>query len=147
MRLMYHGAFCCGVKTIYLSGLVDGTSIVSAETLPNVYQTDGIGSAGKIFYKGKRPAETAIERFDAYLEYVDGQRTGGIIEVVLMVNPANYASQHRWIPLLRKRGFKKTTDCYNSNSANRVVIFHRKKDDPSRVTWKSVLAKLSKKKG
>lgn len=151
MKFMYHGAWCCGIKTIYgFSQRPDqNVSALEAETSPA--KVMHWASVGEKYYRESRPKETALERLDFYLDWDKGKRPYGITEIVLTdgnsydVAADNYEEQYgknsplvamyreyalvhsqiaHWDAALRERGFKVVSKCFNSNSNNNLYIYH-----------------------
>jgi hypothetical protein len=142
MKITFHGGNCCAVKHIKDMGS-DPSEVLDALDNPKPKfgsEPDRMGSSvssDKNFFYGTAPKEKAWQRLDRYLEYLDKVRPNGVIEIILCdysaylqydCGPSPYDQTKKWPRLLKKRGFVLVTDCFNSNSKNRVFIFHRKKD-------------------
>lgn len=134
MVLAFHGGACCGIKTIHGFSVLPKHSMEPA--LNKIDQDDrdlSVSIAYEAtpktrFFHEAAPMETSLERLDRYLAYCDKRRPNGIIEVAIC--DSEFAKQVKaWAPLLRRRGFRKVTDCNNSNTDNRILVFHRKRDN------------------
>jgi hypothetical protein len=141
MKIAFHGGKCCGIKTIHglgskpddlLTELTNKAPITAAAENPDQFGMN-VSSETNFFY-GDAPAETFIQRLDRYIEYLDKKRPNGVIEIALC-DYSHYGEDSKlynqvvpWEPLLLERGFKLVTDCFNSNSKNRIFIYHRKTD-------------------
>jgi hypothetical protein len=131
--LGFHIGRCCGIKTIWDLGYDPDAT---AEALkkrhaicPDQYGND-VNSLMNLFVD-KAPEETYLERVDRYLAYLKVVRPHGIVEIVLVdstsCDEGCMCGEHQtrtWQPLLEERGFKVVSDCYNSNSGNRIYVMH-----------------------
>lgn len=135
-KIAFHGGQCCGIKTIH--GLGYSTKTL-AEALgydderdnrdQNADQYGGHVSSKFNFFNGDAPSEPYPERIKRYVSYLDMVRPNGIIEIVLADSPDEELDQMEiWGPTVRELGFVEVANCYNSNSGNRIYIFHRKTD-------------------
>lgn len=130
MHLAYHGGKCCGIKTIYGFGSNPQHGVGPIEDYIRIRKCnrdsngDHVGSDGRFFH-ATAPAETGVERLDRYLRYCDQRRPGGVIEIVLADYEWLPPFNAQWWPLLEERGFTKTAEFKNSNSGNKVTIYHR----------------------
>lgn len=154
MKLVYHGALCCGLKHIYgFSYDPNGTELEHTpeshgEEYPDC-DGEGVDSDWEMPY-GERPAEPRIERLKFLLEYLKKTRPSGIVEVCLARMPDDYAEdyaftemfddswsddvklewcadqcdQRMWFPVLLDLGFKQVAEFENGNSGNVVHVFH-----------------------
>lgn len=129
MKLTFHGGLCCGIKTIYRLG-VDPNLELNKDCFDggNADQLGAVTSQNDSFFNGEVPKETCKERLDRFIKYCDKHRPYGVIEIALAESCYSWMDQSKWFPLLRRRGFRCVTNCYNSNSGNRIHIFHRKTD-------------------
>jgi hypothetical protein len=132
MKITFHGGECCGVK--HISGFShDPTSKLEAYINPKPFsgahpdQNGASVNSAKNFFYGEAPKETEVERLDRYIAYLDKVRPFGVIEIVLCDYKKSWLDQTKdWAPILLERGFVLVTDCINSNSGNRIYIYHRK---------------------
>lgn len=131
MHLGYHGGACCGVKIIHSLGNNPEAvlhPIAKKEEwegdLNYVPRHQGQASTTTRFYYPERPAEKAKDRLDAYLKYTKKFIPNGLIEVIVIKHSLDYMDQSKWMPILRRRGFRNVTKFYNSNSGNTVYVFH-----------------------
>lgn len=131
MRLVFHGGKCCGIKTIYDMG-----SNPQKNVLP-VYKKNRLDddingshvSSDTDFFTDEAPRETHLQRLDRLIAFCDKYRPNGIIEITLAESQHYFVDQFNpWKHLLYRRRFKRVTSCYNSNSGNRVHVFHRTTD-------------------
>lgn len=86
-----------------------------------------VDSNDRFFFPGA-PVETPVERLDRYLEYLRKYRPRGIVEVCLADDEDDdiaYRQTPLWRPVLEERGFREVNNCMNSNSGNRVFVFHK----------------------
>lgn len=121
MKLILHGGKCCGIKTIYEMGF-QPSEIVPAlrKKKPLPHEGHGfINGGGKRFFHEAAPKETKGERLDRYIKFVKDNRPKNIIEIVL----AGY-QKATWEGFLTERGFKIVNEHKNSNSGNRIYVFH-----------------------
>lgn len=145
MRISFHGGLCCGIKHIHELGSNPSGKLGALKA--RVYEgpewthdrqknTDqwgiNVNSATNCFDQ-EAPAETYLERLDRYLKFLDDWRPNGIIEIVLCdysnsSDPETYGQIDSWEGLLFKRGFELVSNCYNSNSGNRIFVYHRTTD-------------------
>jgi hypothetical protein len=132
MYLTYHGGKCCGIKTIHSLGYNPAQNL---PILPVRANKEGYTS---LFYAKELPEQTAEERFTTLVKHWDSNVSRGILEVILQdagaynVAPEKehmYNQQLNWRPVLKKLGFKLIASCKNSNSGNRIYVFHKTKDD------------------
>lgn len=121
MQILLHGGKCCGIKHIFgLEFAPHGTVDAKRKNKPPEYEGDGYVTSNRNFFHIAAPQESAGERFDRMLEFLDDRRPGGICEVVL----ADW-QRDGWHDFVVGRGFKETTSGINSNSDNTVTIYHR----------------------
>lgn len=124
MKLSFHGGNCCGIKVIH--GFMWGGPADYEEKLKDVPQPPDEGEQYidpeyTRFYWKSRPVETGLTRFKVYLEYCKKHRPNGIVEVVF----ADFQIEDtKWEQVLYDHGFKKVNSCLNSNSGNRIHIYH-----------------------
>lgn len=129
MRLLFHGGLCCGIKHIrnFSTYTDDMLPAVAAGTVRNHDQYGHAVNSELDFFTEEAPIESAIDRLDRLLAFCDKKRPSGIIEVTLA--KGLYIDQLKvWEGELLKRGFKLVNSCYNSNSNNRVFVYHRNKE-------------------
>lgn len=130
MHLAYHGGKCCGIKTIYGFQSNPEHHVAPIEDYIRIRYCnldsngDDVTSEGRFFH-ATAPKETGIERLDRYLRYCDQRRPGGVIEIVLADFDWMPSFNAAWWPILEERGFTKTATFQNSNSGNKVTVYHR----------------------
>lgn len=138
LLMVNHGGACCGIKTIYgfpgNGGCFDGKE----PRIPPKYTPEGHWNPEFTNFFGEHlkegfirpgktteeiPEETILERLDRYLS---NRKTYGIIEVVLTSrgNASIFQQKATWGPILEERGFKEVSSCHNSNSGNRIHVYH-----------------------
>lgn len=132
MRLSHHGGMCCGIKHIFEMGQSPDEMAI-ALSKDHAFQDADIQydwtTQKQSAYPEPCPKETKLERLDRYLNYLREYRPGGIVEVTLVTSGelGEHSQQKLWIPVLEERGFVEVTPdggVYNSNSWNRVRVFH-----------------------
>lgn len=136
MKITFHGGECCGIRHISGFGTEPNAKLSALEAIKypgdRVAEADTYGlpvSSCFNVYTLDAPEETYVERLDRYLKFLDEFRPQGITEVTLADDGTDYDNQlPEWEPLLLERGFVPVTNCYNSNSGNRVYVYHRKTD-------------------
>lgn len=148
LRLVFHGAACCGIKHIYGFNAMPNETHYFARQLKsgisyysktrNHDQCGGTNVHPEFsFFTDKAPQETYADRLKRLIDFCDVHRPQGIIEVVLCdeseflwdKNTRTFTSQvDAWKGELKKHGFKEVSNCHNSNSGNRIHVFHRCKD-------------------
>lgn len=137
-----HGGGCCAIRCIRNLGTEPTACLPEQSSVSNVVRSErwhrdlhgkGLGKKDNLF-TCERPKEKAIERFDAAVDYIEGWRRQGLIEVVIRVGydpdkydpmPPDFNSQKRWIPLLRRRGFRRVNIVKNSNTHAVVHVYHK----------------------
>lgn len=131
-KIAFHGGLCCGIKTIHRMGYNPKAVVMALEPsdVPDYDQYGHDFNTEVNIFCNDAPEETAEERVDRYLKFLDAVRPYGIIEIILADDPNDEDDQQRllWEPVLLERRFVMVTDCYNSNSGNRVYVYHRKTD-------------------
>jgi len=122
MLLLCHGGKCCGVKHIYGFDTPPGLHLSAySSTCNGSNSASGQSSnAGKEFFRGKAPVETAVERLDRYLDFCKQKQPKGLIEVTLV-----YYQKKAWEKTLIKRGFKLVNEFVNSNTDSRIWVYHK----------------------
>ena len=130
--VVYHGGHCCGIKHLH------GFQQKPTDKLPILkryvykYHPDGTIAGENHYFQSGAPAQTALERFDLFVKDWKNRITNGILEVALADNATynniGYQQSMHWREIVEKAGFKEVTNCYNSNSGNRVTVFHLTKD-------------------
>jgi hypothetical protein len=140
--IAFHGGECCGVKTIHRLG--DDPDDTADELTYDPNQEEGLDRCGEHvsssmnMYYIQAPEETYLERVDRYIKWLDAVRPAGIIEIILADDPecckdhdlsdcGDHQVRH-WEALLLERGFVCVSNCANSNSGNRIYVYHRCKD-------------------
>ena len=124
MRLILHGGKCCGMKCIYGLGY-HPSEIVERKRKTKKLPSESaqyLSSPRSFFYEAA-PEETKGERLDRLLEFLDEKRPLGICEIIL----ANWQLVG-WRDFIKARGFVEVNKCINSNSLNRIHVFHRNKE-------------------
>lgn len=145
-NLLYHGGHCCGIKHMYnftqkpsdkMSKLEKWVRKVKANG-EYIYDSNGINGP---FFQLEAPAETALKRFKRLVEHWNLKINNGILEVVLADN-ATYTNSglqqtEHWGEHVLAAGFKLVSSCKNSNSSNRINVYHLCKDVPikERIVW------------
>lgn len=132
MMLVFHGGECCGIKHIYGMGCHPGA--IHDKHDPNEHEAhDDEDQCGErvnsrlSFFNEDAPEETYVERLDRLIAFCRSERPQGIIEITLAVSPdldRYYDQVTAWQPYLEARGFREVNSCMNSNSDNRVYVFH-----------------------
>lgn len=122
LRRSGHGGHCCGMTHIWNfpaspETMLDKREEESPKSL-DTYLTNNPEMANVI--NEYFPAQTALERLDEILCRIDEDRPQGIVEAVLIASQVNY-----WNSVLTERGFKCVNDNMNSNSGNRLYVYHR----------------------
>lgn len=131
MRISLHGGSCCGIK--HISGLgydphnTKGfDACAKKEETPKILGDAGgfiRGDEGHNFFWPEAPQESALERLDRYLAFLDEVRPKGICEIVL-----TGTQLIMWRTLIQERGFVQVNKCYNSNTSHLIYVFHRNKE-------------------
>jgi len=147
MKIAFHGGKCCGIKTIHGMGDNPSGSLpplrkprARSHQARNADQYGKDVSSKTNFFDQPAPAETYLERLDRYLAFLDAERPAGIVEITLADERMPdycedcgcncWSEQTRlWRQPLEERGFKEVNNCLNSNSGNRVYVFHRNRED------------------
>ncbi len=139
MYIRYHGGKCCGIKTIegfgYPACGQGPKSMISARDKEDDVDHDKAGqNPSKVdFFTDKTPKETMADRLDRMLAFLKKRRPYGVVEAILADGAAPFSNpdydQHAiWHDTLIDRGFVCVTNCHNSNSGNRIYIYHKKFD-------------------
>lgn len=143
-NLLYHGGHCCGIKHLY------GFTQKPSDKMPKmekwkrkfspggntIYDSSGINGP---YFQIEAPAETALKRFQRLVKHWNKNINNGILEVVLADNDTyeNIGLQQteHWGEHVLAAGFKLVSSCKNSNSSNRINVYHLCKDrvSPPRV--------------
>jgi len=133
MRMTLHRGGCCGIRHIYL-GPGQTPSSTCLEKAAGFSAQLGEATNGECYTGKAFPQETHLERFDRYLELDAKDRPKGIVEVVLIDYrvygaPSNkirkkYNQLPQWEDVLLERGFKRVSECINSNSTNGMYVYH-----------------------
>lgn len=147
MKLLYHGAKCCGVK--HIEGLEYKPGDISYEQRAKTAEErkkaptnadaygHSVSSDQDRFFDGA-PTETCEDRLRRLIRYVARYRESNIIEVIVAYRCDEngeieivdnygieyYWNQHHWLPALEKIGFKSVTKAFNSNSNNVCDVHH-----------------------
>lgn len=121
MQAYLHGGKCCGIK--HIEGFPwrpgDVLSAKKASKANTKHEGDYFMRSSIPFFTDAAPSETGGERFDRIVEFIKTHRPQGVIEVVLA-----YYQLPSWQDFLFERGFKLVTKCKNSNSGNKIFIYH-----------------------
>lgn len=139
MDLVFHGGKCCGIKTIFGFQMPPGYAIEALKK-KGIDNSDTFGNhvgSNKRFFHEAAPEETYLQRLDRYLEYCDRRRPQGIIEVVLAQKTATHGWMDQpamWEKHLLERGFQIVNSCLNSNSHNRIFVYHRNSGEVPKAT-------------
>lgn len=150
MHIKNHGGSCCGMKTLYLGGTPSPTwscTAYPAQQPPitpmpsNPTELDAAQFHTRYYIRANqdagywhrpfgRAAEYAGARAQSLLDFWNQKVKSGILEVVVISNERNNGTSQieGWRPWLEEQGFKEVSSCYNSNSYNRVHVFHLVKD-------------------
>lgn len=141
-----HGGSCCGMT--HISGIGNAWSTIAptallAERVPDTaakwFARVDRTPALSLRYNEAYPQQTAEDRVAEMIgritdgipwgfdpEIMTGQRPKGIIEIVLVDNQLDAGKDHgySWREALAKLGFKEVNSGKNSNSGNRIHVFH-----------------------
>lgn len=144
IRAFYHSGRCCGITNIYMGDYGCTPDIVldakpKRNTIESPLTTAEVNSREYLFHDKEFPSETALERLDRIINLIVDKRPKGIIEIVLVDyrsfnavlkdKPNPFDQVRQWEELILERGFQKVTECKNSNSGNRMHVYHLIKDD------------------
>lgn len=129
MKIGFHGGMCCGIKHIFELNadpdyLLEALSKKIATSNDVNYE---YSSSEENFFTDAAPEETRLKRLDRYLDFLRGRRPSGIVEITLVTPGPGYWTQEKWVPIITERGFIEVTPeggVYNSNSGNKVRVFH-----------------------
>lgn len=127
MIISFHGGMCCGIKHIYDMGNPDTMCSPITATKKRLYHDVNYTYSRQDlnFFTDEAPAETKLQRLDRYLAFLRDRRPGGIVEIVLVAQDDWYWKYSLWEPLLLERGFVKVgPEVFNSNSDNKIQVFH-----------------------
>lgn len=138
-NLLYHGGQCCGIKHLYGFQQSSKDKMPKMEKWVRKYKpdcrciNDAYGINGP-FFQIEAPAETALKRFKRLVDHWKLKINNGILEVVLADN-AKYTNiglqqTENWGEHVLAAGFKLVSSCKNSNSSNRINVYHLCKDAP-----------------
>lgn len=129
LKIAFHGGKCCGIKTIHGFGWYgyEGTEPFLSAT--KFRKPDSVGDnvdSDMNFFTDEAPVESTSKRFDRYLRFIQNKRPSSLVEVTLVVPGQGIfgSPQGYWIPMLKRRGFRKVSEFYNSNSYSTVAVFH-----------------------
>lgn len=138
MRIVPSNSGCCGVK--YIRDFPRPERIMSRLDREEYSDHNEEGDTTEpdepyeCLYRGNAPKETALERFDRFVNFLKETRPSGCIEVYLApvagrdscegCDCYSHCDQYRlWKPLLLQRGWKELDTFINSNSDNEVGHF------------------------
>jgi hypothetical protein len=124
-----HGGACCGIKHIHSMGdgpdevLSARLELTGTNTSYGRIATKGVNDAHadtypEDFFYPSAPKETRLARLERILAFLKKERPNGIVEIVITT------SQHLWYSPLERLGFVRVTEAINSNTGNRIVVFH-----------------------
>lgn len=117
-----HGGGCCGMTHIWhfpdspSPTLPAHKALTGKEYLGASAINPGIVLQANESY----PSQTAGERLRDALKRIDSERSQGIVEAVLTQHQTPF-----WQKTLESNGFKLVNENKNSNSGNRLFVFHR----------------------
>lgn len=138
MRIVPSNSGCCGVK--YIRDFPRPERIMSRLDREEYSDHNEEGDTTEpdepyeCLYRGDAPKETALERFDRFVNFLKETRPSGCIEVYLAPVAgrdscescdcySNCDQYSLWKPLLLERGWKELDTFINSNSDNEVGHF------------------------
>lgn len=136
-KIAFHGGECCGIKIIHSLGDnpdliaegIDEESRSEKEANPDQYGRSVSSSLN--MYNYDAPEETVLARIDRYIGFIRAERPQGIVEIVLAQSEPDEDGDccpdqvNVWHDILvGGRGFREVTSCHNSNSGNRVHVYH-----------------------
>jgi ribulose bisphosphate carboxylase small subunit len=130
MKVLLHGGFCCGIKTIagmsmpeYAAAALAATPATEASTFTTTSMPASFDmhreTHGDTVFDEEAPQEKYPERLKRLVAFVKKHRKHGLIEVVISKN-----SQAKWIPYLEEQGFKMVTEFKNSNTSATLQVWH-----------------------
>lgn len=145
MYIVNHGGFCCGVRTIHNLGYPEDGGPdhmlpeIKKRTMEDTKEENALGpykqrpntvAVNRNIYQLDAPRESRLERLKRYISWYLGSRVYGVIEVVIADDEDDPDCDQTicWEKPLADLGFKLVTSCYNSNSCNRIYIYHLAKD-------------------
>lgn len=126
MYLAFHGGACCGIKHIHALGysptaLAATQPVMSAPTYWDSYQT---------IYRDKSfPTETYLDRMKRLLLYAKATWPQHMIEVTTASRSFMSGQTQNWDAALLELGFVRGHEWTNSNSSNKVRLYHLSWDD------------------
>jgi len=124
LKVVGHGGSCCGMYHIHQMGLDPNQNDV--ELVNGRMKPLTTGGYYHGLFNRTVPAEPLKDRLKRLVEFIDDIRPNGILEVVLAVGP--FRDQSKWNGPLLDLGFKVVNECHNSNSLNRIRVYHRSTD-------------------
>lgn len=130
-KIAFHGGKCCGIKVIHTLGFdpdrmckaLEKTNCAEVKQNADQYGHDVTSSFN--FYTGEAPIESVKDRVKRYIDYLLKVRPHGIIEIVLATSTfKEYDQIVHMSDMVKELGFVEVSSCHNSNSSNRVHVFH-----------------------
>lgn len=89
IQIAFHGGHCCGIKTIHSFYNHPSYKLPPKDETENLchYDREGYGpdESSADFFWPERPAETASERFNAQIEFLEKVRHYGLVECCVTV--------------------------------------------------------------
>lgn len=143
LRMTLHGGQCCGMKQIFGFRPGGGTqhkepayvSYPNVTKVPKKYVDNGnvytvVVNDALRFSEFIEP-ELTEARLDRFLNA--SEQSNGIIEIILAEGRHPWTDQSEWVSVIEERGFVEVSQCYNSNSANIIHVYHLVKDTKQRL--------------
>ena len=124
MELIYHGAMCCGMRSIHSLPMQPAAKV---GRLKDGIPPGGVGNHKSLrtFYEDAEE-ETGVQRLDRLLAFIDRTQHGNMVEVVVAnMGSATRAQATNWKATLISRGFVEVNSWKNSNTANTCISYHR----------------------
>ena len=136
--LVNHGGKCCGIKTIWCLGYSPGSTAAPIDPWvgdPECGDTEEFEGYEFLindndvcgydvdpyqrFFTAGAPKESNGERVERYIRFVKKFRPKHLIEVAMVDE-----DQPGWKGWFEERGFKLVSEFRNSNSGNKVKVYH-----------------------
>ena len=132
-HVVYHGGHCCGIRHIYGFEYMPESAVAALSKYVVKFDSQGNVIGSMQFFADEAPAETALERFKRLVDNWKKRTPKGILEAVLADNSRytdiGMQQSSHWRKHLEKANFKEISCCLNSNSSNRITVFHLCKDE------------------